>query len=143
MKSKIEATYEQMGIAALLPGMVHAVELMENQINQMRARLAALQEDAAPARRVGRPRGTATNGTVRSGWPADPEERKLEMARRRAKRAANLKLHPRDPRHPQHAEWVAKVSKAAKKRWNSMSPDQREARLKSMAAGQSRNKAAA
>jgi hypothetical protein len=35
--------YAQMGMAALLPGMVHAVELMQAQIDEFKAQLAAMQ----------------------------------------------------------------------------------------------------
>jgi hypothetical protein len=88
MKAKTETgKYAQMGMAALLPGMIHMQQLvqefMQGEVENIRARLAALQEGEAgqvsePKRR-GRP--PLVKGP-QSGWPADPEARKREMKRR-------------------------------------------------------------
>jgi hypothetical protein len=58
---------------------------------------------------------------ARYGWPDDPGERKKEMARRVAARAAKTKGE--------------KISTAQKTAWAAMSPRQRKARLAAMAAG--------
>ena len=123
--------YAQMGMAAMLPGMQRMLELMQREVEEMRQRLNHLQNHQ-PAK-VGRPRRKAAS----SGWPADPEERSLEMKRRQ--KVAALKKgksgHPRDPNHPGHAEWLKKTGRAAKKRWRNMSVRDRKARLAAMAAG--------
>jgi hypothetical protein len=46
--------YRQAGIAAFLPGFQYAVELMQSQLDQMRAQLNGLQNEDAPRR--GRPK---------------------------------------------------------------------------------------
>jgi len=107
--------YALMGMAAMLPGMELAVEVLQRQIAEMRAALNGLQEaEALPTakRKVNDNRG---------GWPADPQARKEEMARRLAARKANSKGH--------------KLSEAAKERWAAMSTRQRKARLAAMEAG--------
>src|SRR5262245_59022170 len=97
--------YATMGRAALIPGMVEALKIMQDALDKMRTELAAMQGCEAmggqqrPHRRNGRlpktleafaaleegatekPRQNRT-----SGWSDDPEERKAEMQRRMAKR---------------------------------------------------------
>ena len=126
--AKNDDVYVQMGIAALLPGMVHAVELMQGQINEMKARLAALQDGAAePARKVGRPRkGTTAGVTVASGWPADPEERKAEMRRRQAVAKKKAQSKARSER----------ARKIAQRRWKNMTAEQRAEWQRKIEAGQ-------
>lgn len=131
-------TYEQMGVAAMLPGMVHMLELMLAAVNEMRALLGDAQvTGAAPPKRLGRP--PLNRG--RSGWPEDPEERKAEMKRRQAvaaRKAGKLPAeptHPRDPRHPGHDAWVKKLKAGQKKRWNSLTPAQQKAQIRKMTKG--------
>ena len=118
---KNHATYEQMGIAALLPGMQHALEIIQGQIDHMRARLAELQGGEAAPRKVGRPKKTVNSPAAKSGWPDDPEERSREMKRRQAvareKRAAAAK------------------GASAKRRWAKMTVKQRREHLAKMQAG--------
>lgn len=61
---------------------------------------------------------------AKSGWPADPEERKREMARRIEARANRLAAERR--------------SEGARKRWENMTPAKREAWARSMARGRKR-----
>src|SRR5262245_49377332 len=49
--------------------------------------------------------------------------------------AQNKKLHPRDAAHPGHAAWVRKLSKVQKKRFDSLSPAEKEARQATLQAG--------
>ncbi len=114
--------YAQMGMAALLPGMVHMLELMQRQVDDFRERLTALQgQDATEKgkRKVGRPVGARG----RSGWPEDPEERALEMKRRMAKWKT---------KQPQKE---SALSKQRKKDWAALSPAKRKKRLAAMLAG--------
>jgi hypothetical protein len=107
-------TYAEMGMAALLPGMIHMYELMQKHLDDFRQQLSDLQNGILPTKRRGRPPGstnknsktpppppTRTSSTSKfasppitkpkrasSGWPTDPEERKAEAMRRRAVTAA-------------------------------------------------------
>jgi hypothetical protein len=61
---------------------------------------------------------------TRYGWPADPDERKRQMARRLdvARANARKKSHPRDPGHPDHQAWVERMRKANRRTWKNLSP---------------------
>lgn len=85
-------------LAALIPGMEYALQLIGQELDGLRKRLAAALErtfePVAPATRRGRPPRkkaqlkpvpVAAPAALRRGWPADPAERKREMKRRRAK----------------------------------------------------------
>lgn len=141
--------YAQMGRAALLPGMMHVLELMQHAIDELRAELEGASVEPRrvdTATKRGRPsKGVeAIKGRASSGWPDDPQERKKEMARRMAKRGkptngapavptVALKLHPRDAGHPGHEEWLKKMRAASKKRWKNMSEAARQAAIERMA----------
>jgi hypothetical protein len=138
--------FAKMGIAAFIPGMQRMMELMQRELDRMRAQLDAAQrgelseeaQDGPTVRdvvrqtrtvraKLGRPR----KAQARSGWPDDPLEREKEAARRHgvmlAKREAGeppaakprreAKLHPRDSNHPRHEAWLAKLRKAQKRAW--------------------------
>jgi hypothetical protein len=136
MRSKNEnATYAQMGVAALLPGMQFMIDRMQAELDTMRTLLTGLQEDGGSVKR-GRPAKSRVN---HMGWPADPEERKAEMRRRMKVRAAKKATHPRDPNHPEHEQWVAKMSAATKKRWGKLSVRAKKERLARMQAGRKHN----
>jgi|SRR5882672_4974940 len=149
--SEETTTYAQMGMAALLPGMQYMLERMQHQLDEFRSQLAVLQTPVvstngnAPritknGKRIGRPRKEVAP-VLRSGWPADPEERKAEMKRRmqvrkqrranspRADSSAPAPTHPRDANHPDHEAWVKKIRKANKRAWNGLNPEQRKARI--------------
>lgn len=117
--------YAAWGYASAIPGLQLAVDTLQHQLDAIRRRLGQLQE---PKPQRGRP-----PKQNRSGWSDDPEERRREMARRRAKRKQNL--HPRDPEHPRHAEWAAKTAKAAKKYWASLSPAEKQIKQVAMQRG--------
>ena len=133
-----ETTFAALGMAALLPGMQHMVTLMQEQTDQLRAELAAAMninehpETPLVAPRRGRPPGVKEAEPRRSGWPDDPEERKAEMARRKAVGASKKATHPRDPRHPGHDAWLKKLRAAQKKRWDGLTPAQQKAQLRKM-----------
>src|SRR6185369_12222935 len=138
------------------------IEVVEARYQQLvgAAKVAArheVEDVPQPRKQRGRPRKHAvavmadTNGY---GWSNDPEERRQEMARRmsvrdfnrRARKSGKLPAvvrldrpkkkagptHPYDASHPDHAKWLKKVKRAATKRWESMSPAQRKARLAAM-----------
>lgn len=48
--TKAKTTYEQMGMAALLPGMQHMLDLMQAELAHMRAALEARQEQVTERR---------------------------------------------------------------------------------------------
>ena len=139
--------YKQFGLAALIPGMAHMIELMQRQLDDMRQQLAMMQE---PARKVGRP---AKGARLASGWPADAEERSREMRRRIANRLAKRKQRaakrgvPDNSQvkkdHPDHGKFRETMRKSAKRRWANMSFKDRKARIAAMAAGKAAKKAKA
>lgn len=85
------ATYTQMGMAALLPGMQHMIELMQSHLDELRAQLAALQNGGAPAT-SGRGAKAAENGrNANYDYRKSPEYResqsrivKAALARKKA-----------------------------------------------------------
>jgi hypothetical protein len=115
-------TYAQMGMAAMLPGMEYALELMQRQIDEIRARLAELQEADRSARNAPAPKRARPTG----GWPEEAAARKREMARRMTVARAKAKGE--------------KISQAQRKTWDEMSPRKRKQRLAAMAAGKAANK---
>lgn len=150
--------YRAFGIAATLPGLQYAAEVIQGALDELRAQLAAMQNGDAPKkqRRIS-PDGIAAiqaaqkrrwakasgddkrkgGAGVKAFWAnMTPEQRSAEMRRRMGKReVTEVKLHPRDAAHPDHDDWLAKTKKAARKRWANMTPKQQKARLAKMAAG--------
>ena len=123
--------YEQMGLAALLPGMQHMIDCMQAELDRMRSELASMQNGAEPAKRKYTPRAPALAKTA-SGWPTDPEERKREMARRVAKRRKSTPIETtRD-----------KMVAAGKRSWEQLSPYKRKQKIAKMLESRRRNKAA-
>lgn len=129
-----DVAYARIGLAAMLPGMQHMIELMQAELDRMRRMLTGLQETPAK-KKMGRPRKVKSSEpeVFRSGWPADPEERKLEMRRRVAKRGQKAKAEAKS----------AKLSKLARERWNNMSAREKKAKLKKMTAARYGKKAKA
>jgi hypothetical protein len=105
-------TYEQMGMAALLPGMQFAIECMQRQLDEMRAQLAQMQNGRQPAKKSRSMKQNPSKvGNI--GWPADPAARSAEMKRRMAvARAKAPKI--KGPGSPAFAK---RASNAAKARW--------------------------
>lgn len=110
-------TYEQAGIAAMLPGMVHMLALMQAEIDRMREMLGYAQANGAAPKR-GRlkieisPEGMAAKKRASSSYWAKmtPEKRSAEMRRRGAIR--------KDRKTP-----VAGY-------WEKMTPEERSAEMK-------------
>jgi hypothetical protein len=120
---KAPTKYEQMGIAALLPGMTYAIEVMQKQVDEMRAQLTgSINGDDPVKRKVGRPAGAAGN---RAGWSDDPEERKVEAQRRADMRRQNKLTEERRER--------GRI--AAKKRWDGLTAKQKAAHVQRMNEG--------
>jgi hypothetical protein len=117
-------TYAQMGMAAMLPGMEYALELMQRQIDEIRSRLVELQEADKIARNAPAPRERQ-----RRGWPKQPAARRREMARR-----------VQVARDKSKGE---KISQAQRRTWDAMTPRARKARLAAMAAGKKKKEMAA
>jgi hypothetical protein len=81
VKKDNATTYAKMGVAALLPGMVHMLERMQSEIDSMRAFLGVVDEHTtiAPMPKRSIPRSNA----VKDYWARmSPEERQVEMKRR-------------------------------------------------------------
>jgi len=129
--------YAQMGLAALLPGMQRMIELMQHELDMMRAQLADMQ--GPPKKRMGRPPKAIAGAKLPSGWPADPEERKREMQRRIANRGklkqAAKATEPAIAQDPDRNKFRKKMSKISKRRWASMSVRERKQRVAAMMAG--------
>jgi len=105
--------YAEFGRSALIPGVQHAIAILEEHLAQLRGELAGLQNGAQPptvklAKRV---------AAGRSGWSDDPAERRAEMQRRIAKR------------RQKSDKGRAKMSKASKATWAALTPRQRKQRI--------------
>jgi hypothetical protein len=151
-----------MGMAALLPGMIHMLELMQKQVDDFRAQLAALQNGtftASPARprdrvkskrgRLPGPRPEAGTGELTArGTPLKAsywatltaEERRAEMRRRAKVAARNGRPMKNFPQMKPGAisdmdKFRAKMRRAAKKSWAVLTPAQRTERVARMRAG--------
>jgi hypothetical protein len=154
-------TYEAMGIAATIPGLQRAAEILQQELNALREQLAALQNGAAPPKRKQErplrqdraPHPGPAQG--KGGWSDDPAERSQEMARRVRviklkeewlKKAANRRKWERAS-HTERKEIVAGLggrtlpersperSRVALDRWRQMSERKRRAWQRAMQAG--------
>jgi hypothetical protein len=118
-------TYEQMGIAALIPGMQHMLTLMQAQLDEVRASLAALQDDPEDS---GHSR--IRRKVMNHYWASmTAEQRSAEMRRRHAVGRKRKHLHPRDPKHPEHEAWKAKMKEASHRSWGNLTAAQRKQRI--------------
>lgn len=141
MRRNDETTnYAQMGMAALLPGMQHMVELMQAQLDSMREQLGVMQMP----QKMGRPR---KDGKLASGWSADPAERSREMMRRRmvardTKRRERARKRENGQKPTMSAEQKEKLRASALKNWNALSPRQQKLKMKKMVAARNANRAA-
>lgn len=93
--------FARMGMAAMMPGMVYMIELMQEQLDQLRAMIGMVQpEPQAPIRVTNKLLERHDDGTLTykkrrakgagSYWDKlSPEERSAEMQRRMAKRQAS------------------------------------------------------
>ena len=131
-EDQLERKYASFGKAALLPGMVHMLELMQAFVEELRDELA---EDGAPPRR-GRPKKVRTVRQVR--------DEDVEVIEATALPTAEMPpSHPRHPDHPDHAKWKAKLRRNRKKAWVALSPKQQKERLAKMKAGRGLSNGAA
>lgn len=124
------ATLAAMGLAAMIPGVKHAQQAINQLLDSMLAQLEAMQNGSLPKR--GRPPGLKSK--TAGPWAGmTPEQRSAEMKRRISLRKVNG--HPRDADHPGHAAWAENLRKATKARWAKMSPKEKTARQAAMQAG--------
>jgi hypothetical protein len=137
--------FAHMGMAAYLPGMQYMIELMQRELDGLRAQVALFQ--AAEAGGISRNSRRKSGKGQRSGPWANmtAEERSAEMKRRMAVRdknkAAAAGLNPRDKDHPDHAKWAARMAKIRKAAWNKKTKAEKEAWKTAMAAAKAkRNK---
>ena len=130
-----ENELKKIGASAMRPGLALAREVFNRVLDALEQHFVVALTPQATRR--GRPPGGSSKyarrqellagAKPRSGWSDDPEERRREMARRRAKWDKNVKTgpkvkmekpvgnHPRDPRHPDHDKWVKKAARARRK----------------------------
>ena len=126
--------YAAMGMAAMLPGMIHARELLDRRIQEMQAQLAALQSGGGAKKQQQR------DGTkIRAYWASmTPEERSAEMTRRSMVGRRHISPEGRaNIAEAQRKRWaktkdarVARASAAAKARWSKMTKKERSAEFK-------------
>jgi hypothetical protein len=157
------ASYEQMGIAALLPGMQFMVERMQKELDAMKLQLAGLQngrdqvtplgqflraEDSS-VRKMMQKRGRPGRSRRSSGWPDDPEERKVESARRRAVSLAKQKAKQKEKElpaqnkdSPKHEAWVKKLRASQRRYWNNLTATEKKNRIAKLTAARRKQKAA-
>lgn len=145
--------YARMGMAAMLPGMIRAHEVLGEEIERLRAFLGGADAEEVPATTNGRRNPwagmslaerraeVARRMAVAAGAAPSRDKREYKRARIEEKQAA-VKLHPRDPRHPGHAEWVETMRQTKKANWARMPKAQRKARLDKMAAAKQKAQAA-
>jgi len=103
--------YAQLGMAAMLPGMVHMLELMQAEVDRFRTQLAALQG----AELQETPQAQERRG---SGWPADPVERSAEAQRRQDLAKQKRKIKAANAKRK--ASWEAQPAKVKKARLAAM-----------------------
>jgi len=131
---KDDSPYIQMGIAAMLPGMVRAAEVLLDAIDEARNALAAYQNGGARGRKADKElaqlfepdwRSKAATRRASSYWAKmTPAQRSAEMARRGMKgRGKKNKFGPRD------AEWLAAQTAGARKSWGELTPKEKAARV--------------
>jgi hypothetical protein len=135
----------QMGLAAMIPGLQRAIEIMQTELDDYRELLTRVQSGEAAVPKRGRQPAAAkspgdnltTKGeAVKPGYWArmTADERKTEMRRRalkslksggdmrglKGRKPEKKKLvqpnHPRNPGHPGHAAYIAKLTKAGRER---------------------------
>lgn len=161
-------TNEQAGLATKLVGLVEARELLDREIEKVRAQLdfahnganggnaRTFVEGRALTLDIGKSKEAKKNDRgkgARGYWARmTAEERTAEMQRRilvhqgkaPSSRAAGdvNSLHPRDARSPRHAAWVKKMRKANLERWANYTPEERAARIASSTAKARRGAAA-
>lgn len=123
-------TYEQAGIAAMLPGMIHSWTLQGQAIEEMKQRLAFLQNGHGESKKLERPKMNiseegmkARKRAVQGYWASmSDEERSAEMRKRFAKR--------KDRATP--------VRSGPGGYWDRMTPEERKAEMKRRVAKQAR-----
>jgi hypothetical protein len=88
--------YAQFGMAAIIPGIQHAITVLQEMLDTMRIELAAYQgRRMLPTVKTPRKRRAGIDDLPTGGRPRKP--------------------HPRDLDHPGHAAWVAKLQRGVKK----------------------------
>ena len=87
-----DATYVQMGMAALLPGMQHMLELMQAELDRMRQTLEQLQSGEVPEKKDGRGSTYWAKMT--------PIQRSIEMKKRYADRVAKAEANGKPGKKP-------------------------------------------
>lgn len=122
-------TFEQAGIAAMLPGMVHLQELMAKEIERMKRILGAAQNGNAPEHPTV-PAGKGNHSESGYWSKMTPEERSEEMRRRYYARGKS----------PIHSYWAGMTSE---ERRAEMKRRRKVAAKKARAAGRTASKGGA
>ena len=123
---KQQTNFEQMGKAALIPGMQYMLDMMQKQLDEFRAALNGVSK--------------IKERKPNTYWQSmTPEERSAEISRRH--KVTLAKSHPRNPDHPDHEKWLEKMRKGGKARWAKMTPTQKKSHLKAMNDGKKRKAA--
>ena len=137
--------YEQMGIAAMIPGMQHMIDLMQRELDAMRAQLAQAQNggsalDAVRKYKRGMPLWVeeefARKSKATGGWWAKltPEERSAEMKRRYASRkdrppTGRRRKDPTGIPSGPGGDHYGKVSTGQASYWAKMTKEERKAEM--------------
>ena len=167
--SCVNHNYQQWGMAAVIPGLQKAIDILQEQLDNIRIQLHAamgrtVSASEEPVVVVAPPRGRRKPklSAIAKYWARFPsdEARSREMKRRQQvaaekKKAAGklpvvkvakakpAKMHPRDPRHPGHDAWIATMRKARKKAWKGMTVREQKGQLARMQAGRAKPNGAA
>lgn len=117
------------GIAAMIPGVQTAIDVLTDLLENMRTQLAAY-------------RGAESLPKPKTKYLTQKTKRAELVAQGLTVNGKPRKAHPRDPNHPGHAAWLKKInaakkvstkskhySKAQKGYWDAMSPEERKAEM--------------
>lgn len=146
--------YQQMGMAALIPGMQFMLDRMQQELDELRQVLAGIQKkneqpgDDEPVADLEEFLYQRKSKSSKGYWYSmTPKQRSAEMKRRakvslEKKQAASAageeidvnKLHPRDKRSPRHKKWLAMMTQTQRKHWDNLSAKDRQNRIDKMLA---------
>jgi predicted Fe-S protein YdhL (DUF1289 family) len=117
-----EATFAQMGLAALIPGVQYAVEQVQAILDNLRAELAALQEGGTALYEPAKPK---------RGQPAKTESGRMSMAGLKPGTAEYRAVGAHNKRLEREAKSTnSQRAQGARNAWSGMTPEERSAEMK-------------
>jgi hypothetical protein len=128
--------FEEFGIVALLPGIQYAVEIMQKQLDDLRGRVASLQQIAAPELPSSNGRGRPKKAPAPATFSLAEAAAEMQLSYNqlnRARLALGMKVKPgeavvltdRDLKNIRLFQ-----AKKSRNGWHDMTPQQRKAEMK-------------